>query len=90
MTTRGACSPARFSTSASATTIERVGETATATGLLSMFGTPAYMPPEAIECSPNIDRRVDVYGFGVLLFEMLTGNAAFSGRAGNRACLRAS
>ncbi|HEX7501384.1 MAG TPA: serine/threonine-protein kinase [Polyangia bacterium] len=70
------------------TMIERVGEKATATGLLSMFGTPAYMPPEAIECSPNIDRRVDVYGFGVLLFEMLTGQVPFPGEPGTELLAR--
>jgi Protein kinase domain. len=47
-----------------------------------MFGTPAYMAPEAIEFSPNIDGRADVYGFGVLFFEALTGKLPFLGQPG--------
>jgi serine/threonine protein kinase len=52
------------------------------TELLAMFGTPAYMAPEAIEFSPNIDGRADVYGFGVLFFEALTGKLPFPGPPG--------
>jgi serine/threonine protein kinase len=47
-----------------------------------MFGTPAYMAPEAIEFSPKIDGRADVYGFGVLFFEALTGKLPFPGPPG--------
>jgi eukaryotic-like serine/threonine-protein kinase len=60
----------------------RVGDAAPATDLFTMFGTPAYMAPEAIEFSPTIDGRADVYGFGVLLFEMLTGKLPFIGPPG--------
>jgi serine/threonine protein kinase len=62
--------------------MKRAGETAAATEQLSMFGTPAYMAPEAIENSPNIDGRADVYGFGVLFFEALTGKLPFPGPPG--------
>jgi hypothetical protein len=47
-----------------------------------MFGTPAYMAPEAIEFAPTIDGRADVYGFGVLFFEALTGKLPFIGPPG--------
>jgi serine/threonine-protein kinase len=62
--------------------MKRAGETAAANEQLSMFGTPAYMAPEAIEFSPNIDGRADVYGFGVLFFEALTGKLPFPGPPG--------
>ena len=62
--------------------MKRAGETSTAIEPLAMFGTPAYMAPEAIESSPNIDGRADVYGFGVLFFEMLTGKLPFPGPPG--------
>ena len=62
--------------------MRQAGETAPATELLAMFGTPAYMAPEAIEFSPNIDGRADVYGFGVLFFEALTGKLPFIGPPG--------
>jgi hypothetical protein len=45
------------------------------------MGTPAYMAPEQIAGEP-IDERADVYGFGVLFFEALTGDVPFPGRPG--------
>jgi eukaryotic-like serine/threonine-protein kinase len=63
-------------------TSEPVSEKVTGTGSLSMLGTPAYMSPEAIACPRDIDARTDVYGFGVLLFEMLTGQVPFPGEPG--------
>jgi serine/threonine protein kinase len=43
------------------------------------IGTPAYMAPEYIE-EYELDHRADIYGLGVMLFEMLTGAAPFTGR----------
>jgi serine/threonine protein kinase len=62
--------------------MRRIGETAPETERLGMFGTPAYMAPEAIRFSPTIDGRADVYGFGVLFFEALTGTLPFPGPPG--------
>jgi serine/threonine-protein kinase len=47
------------------------------------MGTPAYMSPEHILGVPDIDERADVYGFGVLLYESLTGQMAFPGELGS-------
>ena len=41
-------------------------------------GTPDYMSPEALT-GEVVDARADIWGFGVMLFEMLTGQRPFKG-----------
>jgi serine/threonine protein kinase len=44
----------------------------------AIVGTPAYMSPEQAQ-GEGIDGRSDIYGLGVILFEMLTGQQPYHG-----------
>jgi eukaryotic-like serine/threonine-protein kinase len=48
-----------------------------------MVGTPAYMSPERLD-GKEADASSDIFAFGAVLFEMLTGRLAFDGTSGAR------
>ncbi len=48
------------------------------TGVGVILGTAAYMAPEQAK-GKQVDRRADIWAYGAVLFEMLTGKRAFGG-----------
>jgi serine/threonine protein kinase len=52
--------------------------TVAVTGAGRVLGTAAYMSPEQAR-GQTVDKRADIWAFGCVIFEMLTGSAAFGG-----------
>lgn len=44
----------------------------------TLIGTPGYMSPEQVR-GQSVDKRTDVWAFGCVLYELLTGQSAFGG-----------
>jgi eukaryotic-like serine/threonine-protein kinase len=59
---------------------DELGATAM-TSMGQMLGTPRYMSPEQVECSSTVDGRADIYSFGLMLYEMVTGQLPFQGNS---------
>jgi serine/threonine protein kinase/Tol biopolymer transport system component len=66
------------SSSAGATSLPTVSQTLTTQG--SIVGTWQYMAPEQLE-GMEADARSDIFSFGAVMYEMLTGKRAFEGRS---------
>jgi len=50
------------------------------TALGTTLGTPAYMAPEQAAADTSTDHRADVYSFGIMAYEMLTGQVPFKSK----------
>jgi serine/threonine protein kinase/TolB-like protein/Flp pilus assembly protein TadD len=50
------------------------------TQLGTTLGTPAYMAPEQAAADPDTDYRADIYSFGIMAYELLTGRVPFTNK----------
>jgi len=51
----------------------------TSTGVV--MGTPAYMAPEQVHSPKKVDSRADLWAFGVMCYELLSGKLPFDGES---------
>jgi eukaryotic-like serine/threonine-protein kinase len=82
LTPRGAVKVLDFGIAAvrtPSTTDDSTAPTVTATMPGTILGTPSYMAPEQATGLPA-DRGADMWAFGCVVYEMLTGRRAFEGR----------
>jgi serine/threonine-protein kinase len=45
----------------------------------TLLGSPAYMSPEQVRSSRDVDGRTDLWSLGLVLYELVTGGRAFDG-----------
>jgi serine/threonine protein kinase len=64
---------------------------ATVTGIATqtgdILGSPAYMAPEQMRSTKDVDARADVWSLGVVMYQLLTGRLPFSGDSLPTLCL---
>ncbi|HAK94654.1 MAG TPA: hypothetical protein DCM87_06540 [Planctomycetes bacterium] len=52
----------------------------------AFVGTPVYMSPEALAGRKDLDARTDVYGLGMVLYEILTGKIPYRAETAHALC----
>jgi serine/threonine protein kinase len=53
-----------------------------------LMGTPLYMSPEQIRSLEHVDARADIWSLGAVLYELVTGQSAFSATVGLQTLLQ--
>jgi serine/threonine protein kinase len=60
---------------------------ASITGTAGWIGSPRYMSPEQLQMATDLDAGSDIWGLGVTLFELLTGESPFAGGSVPMTCV---
>jgi serine/threonine-protein kinase len=53
--------------------IEKDAQSMSMTASAAIIGSPAYMAPEQLRSSKNVDHRADIYSLGVILYQLVSG-----------------
>jgi serine/threonine-protein kinase len=61
---------------------------ATVTQTAVIFGSPAYMSPEQMRSTRDVDARTDIWSLGIILYEAIAGGAPFRGETFTEVCLK--
>ncbi len=75
---------AKAITAARASDVPAGGGVGALTQLGMSIGTPTYMAPEQAAADPSTDHRADIYSFGCMAYEMLTGRPPFTEKSPHR------
>jgi eukaryotic-like serine/threonine-protein kinase len=64
------------------------GSDANFTRTAAVMGSPLYMPPEQMAASKLVDARADIWALGVILYELIAGQAPFAGDTLPEVCMK--
>ena len=67
--------------------ISKAAVTGLATKTGDVLGSPAFMAPEQMQATKDVDSRADIWSLGVVLHQLLSGKMAFSGETLPQLCM---